>query len=86
MRTEAVTVGTTAVKLAEGGIPAIPNAVAVQVPSGGSTIYVGGADVTVNNGIAVSAGAIFTVDLMADELWGVIGASTQEVRVMRRHD
>lgn len=86
MRTEAITVGTTAVKLAGGGVNSLPNAVAVQVPTGGAPVFVGGADVTPANGLSVAAGAIVTVDLIGDELWGIIGAGTQEVRVLRRHD
>jgi hypothetical protein len=58
--------------------------VLVQVPTGGSAVFVGGAAVTAANGISVGAGETFSLDLRpGDGLYGITASGTQAVRVLR---
>lgn len=85
MKSRALTVGTTALQIATGGNVTIPESVLVQNPVGATaTVYLGGADVTVANGVAVIAGASISVDMVADSLWAVVGTGTQEIRTLER--
>lgn len=84
MRSEAVTVGVTPTLLSSGGTSSIPKSTAIQVPADGVNVFLGGPDVTTANGIALVPGAVFTIDLMGDEIHGVVATGTQAVRVMRR--
>lgn len=86
----AVTVAATATQLAAPTAPTTTfggtrNKIgaSVQVPSGGSTVYVGGPDVTTANGYAVAAGTAVSIDLApGDVLYGIVASSTQAVRVL----
>lgn len=51
--------------------------VLVNNPSGGTTVYLGGADVSTSNGITLAAGANLPLTLgYADDLWVVAAGST----------
>lgn len=51
--------------------------VLVNNPSGGSTVYLGGSDVTTSNGITLPAGSSLPLILgRGDDLWVVAGGST----------
>lgn len=62
------------------------SSVSVQVPTGGATVFVGGADVTasgVKQGIAVAAATTFSMDLAYDDvLYGIVATGTQNVNVL----
>jgi hypothetical protein len=82
-----VSVGTsaTALSAAEGsGSDAV--SVAVSVPSGGATVYVGGSDVTTGNGYPVAAGQSVVLNAIApgERVYGIVAASTQNVNVLRQ--
>lgn len=62
----------------------------VHVPTGGSTVYIGGDDVTTANGIPLEAGQTLALGQgdTTDQspryaYYGIVAASTQGVRVMR---
>ncbi len=51
--------------------------VLVNNPSGGSTVYLGGSNVTTSNGITLPAGSSLPLTLGYDnDLWAVAGGST----------
>jgi len=51
--------------------------VLVNNPSGGSTVYLGGSNVTTSNGVTIPAGASLPLTLgYGDDLWAVAGGST----------
>ena len=51
--------------------------VLVNNPSGGSTVYLGGSDVTTSNGITLPAGSSLPLTLgYGDDLWVVAAGST----------
>ena len=86
MKSTAPTVTTTATVIASGaaGTAHYPCAVGIQVPEGGQTVYVGGPDVTSSNGWAVAAGTEFFIDVAGEDVYGIVAATTQAVRVLRR--
>jgi hypothetical protein len=63
------------------------SAVTVRVPSGGSTVYLGGAtvdDTGANAGFAVASGEALSIDLDPGEsLYGVVASGSQTVHVLR---
>ncbi len=83
-----VTVATTATALntavTKDGTPSMT--MSIQVPTGGATVYVGGAGVTTTAyGYAIAAGGVLTIEMGQDEvLFGVVAASTQAVYVLRQ--
>lgn len=57
--------------------------VLVSVPSGGSTVYIGGPDVDTTDGFPVPAGASVSIDLsVKDDVYAVVASSTQDVNVL----
>ena len=51
--------------------------VLVNNPSGGSTVYLGGSDVTTSNGITLPAGSSLPLNLgYGDDLWVVASGTT----------
>jgi len=51
--------------------------VLVNNPSGGSTVYLGGSDVTTSNGITLPAGSSLPLTLgYGDDLWAVAAGTT----------
>lgn len=58
----------------------------VHVPTGGSTVYIGGSGVTTSNGLAVAAGQYVSVGPLSegDDLYGVVASSTQDVHVLEK--
>jgi len=82
-----VSVGTSATALsAAEGSGSDAASVAVKVPTGGATVYVGGSDVTTANGWPVAAGESVTLNLLAagERVYGIVAASTQNVNVLRQ--
>lgn len=77
----AVSVATTATRIdsSEGGQSS--QGLAVH-NAGEATVYLGGVDVSTANGYPLAAGEHFSADLaQGDLLYGVVAASTVEVRV-----
>jgi hypothetical protein len=85
MRSKAVTIGTTPTLIAAGGSTMNPRSVAIQVPAAGQTVYIGGDDVSTTNGFAVAVGGHISVDLTGDEVYGVVAATTQAVRLLEEN-
>jgi len=90
LKAEVVTVTTTPTILAMHGTTTVPNSVLVAVPTGGSTVYLGGVDVTaddeVTGGLPVQGTQSFGWDLLEeDHLYAVVASGTQIVRVLRRN-
>lgn len=83
MKSLAQSIGTTAVLIAKGGNVTIPESVLIQNPVGATaTVYLGGADVTTANGVAVIAGSSISVDMVSDSLYAIVGTGTQEIRTL----
>lgn len=82
-----VSVGTTATLIEDGtlGEAAAPVSVVASVPSGGVTVYFGGADVTTANGYPVAGGVQSpAMDLFGgDQLYAVVASGTQNVNVLK---
>ncbi len=77
---EAVSVGTTATALNDG----TPGRVIVAVPTGGSTVYVGGSDVDATDGFPLAADAQVEITVESGEIvYAVVASSTQAVNVLR---
>ena len=90
LKAEVVTVTTTPTVLAQKGTTTVPNSVLIVVPTGGSTVYIGGADVTADNeatgGLPVAATQSLGWDLLEeDDMHAVVASGTQVVRVLRRN-
>jgi len=90
LKAEVVTVTDEPTILARAGTTSIPNSVLVLVPTGGTTVYLGGLDVTADNeptgGLPVQATQSFGWDLLEeDHLYAVVATGTQDVRVLRRN-
>ena len=62
------------------------SSVSVQNPTGGATVYIGGAGVTTASyGFLLAAGATFSAELNQGEaLFGIVASSTQSVAVLRQ--
>jgi hypothetical protein len=60
--------------------------ISIQNPTGGATVYIGGAGVTTASyGFLLTAGTTFTVELNQGEtLFGIVASSTQNVAVFRQ--
>lgn len=89
MRSRRFTASTTAAVAVDGqeGSAAVPQRAIVKVPSGGSSVYAGGADVTAGgggNGFEVVDGSPLSVDLINEDLYLVVSAGTQEVEILER--
>lgn len=90
LKAEVVTVTTTPTVLAQKGTTTVPNAVLVVVPTGGSTVYIGGRDVTADNaptgGLPLQGTQSLGWDLLEeDDMHAVVASGTQIVRVLRRN-
>jgi len=85
MISTSVTVATTATALVtgvrdSGGIVQVHN-------NGSNTVFVGGADVTTSNGYPIPSTEYRAFPIRpGDVLYGVVAASTENVRVIRRRD
>lgn len=84
LRSTAVTVTTTAQAL---DIPRPsannPTSWIIQVPSGGATVYIGGADVSSANGFAVGESQWFGKDQFTGaKPYVIVAASTQAIRLL----
>ena len=82
---ERVSVGTTATKLGDAERDRDGFTIMVQNPSGGASLYIGGAGVTTASyGYEVVAGAEVGVELLKDEeLYAVVASGSQTVNVLR---
>jgi hypothetical protein len=90
LKAEVVTVGTTRTLLATKGTTTVPNAVLIAVPTGGSTVYVGGKDITPDDsatgGFPIQGTQSLGWDLFEeDDMYGIVASGTQIVRVLRRN-
>lgn len=86
---ERISVGTTATLLGTGTGNGMD--VAVKVPTGGSTVYVGSnsnvAAAGATQGFPLAAGESVSLYLGAEEtLYGIVAASTQNVHVLRARE
>lgn len=83
---ERVSVGTTATLLSTTSVGRSGQTVSVQNPSGGATVYLGGAGVTTTSyGYALAAGSDFSIELdFSEALYAVVASSTQTVNVIRQ--
>jgi hypothetical protein len=83
-----VTVGTSATLLtvAASGGGKDGSTILVQNPSGGVSVYLGGAGVTSSSyGYILAANSNISIELNQDEaLYGVVASSTQSVAVLRQ--
>lgn len=81
-----VSVGTTATILSTTAVGRSGQTVSIQNPSGGATVFLGGAGVTTTAyGYALAAGTDFSIELEFDEaIFGVVSSSTQTVNVIRQ--
>jgi hypothetical protein len=83
-----VSVGTTATLLtvAASGGGKDGSTILVQNPTGGVSVYLGGAGVTSSAyGYILAAGSNISIELNQDEaLYGVVASSTQSVAVLRQ--
>lgn len=81
-----VTVGTTATQLTSDADGRDGQTISIQVPSGGATVFLGGAGVTTASyGFELLAGISFSVELQQGEkVFGVVASSTQTVNVFRQ--
>lgn len=86
MKSEAITVTTTPTAIAGPGTALNPNNLLVHVPTGGSTVYFGGADVTTANGLPIPAGAYMAWEPVSSTIYAIVASSTQEIRVGKRGD
>ena len=84
----AVSVGTDATSLSAAS--GHREVLGFHVPTGGATVYIGGPGVTTTNGWPIVAGTAFMVTndsgvvLAPDEEWyGIVAASTQDVRILQ---
>lgn len=83
---ERVTVGTTATQVTSDADGRDGQTISIQVPSGGATVFLGGAGVTTASyGFELLAGASFSVELQQGEkVFAVVASSTQTVNVFRQ--
>ena len=52
--------------------------VQLHSPQNGNTMYVGGADVTISNGLELTKGVVLQIWLAeTDKLYGIVGTSTE---------
>jgi hypothetical protein len=59
----------------------------VRIPSGGSSVYIGGSAVTTASGFELQAGESLSLNVdPGEELYGIVGASTQVVHVLYSTD
>lgn len=85
VRSVAVTVGTTRVRLSavnnRGNVTA-PSYTLVQNTDGAASVFIGGDDVTDANGMELEAGQREWFVLVQEALWGVVTSGTVNVRVL----
>lgn len=74
------TVTSTAQKITGSG--PYPGPIAISVPAGGNTVYLGGPDVTVAEGYPLLASEKFLGDVFGQDVWAIT-ATTQDVNVLR---
>lgn len=55
------------------------NAITIKVPLGGSTVFIGGPNVTTTTGLSIDAGAAMTLQPYAGAVYCVVSSSTQTV-------
>lgn len=55
----------------------------LKVLTGGSTVYVGGPDVTTTNGFPIEAGEALSMDVVNEKVWAV-AVSTATLKVLER--
>ena len=80
-----VTVGATATVISTAASDRDGHSVLIQNPTGGVTVYIGGAGVTTSSyGVALAAGSDISMDLLQNEIvYGIVTTGTQAVNVLR---
>lgn len=82
-----VTVGTSPTRLtsqSDADVNPWASSLAVALPAGGSTVFVGGPAVTTSTGFPLAAGSSLALDLaVGDEVYAVVASGTQTVNVLR---
>lgn len=87
MRARTVTIADTPTLIASGGTRLQPDHVIISVPTGGSTVYVGDANVNTSTlGFPVVAGSTFTWPMAGESIYGRVAASTQVVTIAESGD
>jgi hypothetical protein len=83
---ERVSIGTVATQVSSDFAGKDGQTVSVQNPTGGATVYLGGAGVTTTSyGFELVAGTTFSVEMQnGEKLYGVVASSTQTVNVIRQ--
>lgn len=76
-RADKITVNTTVQKIldAEAGNANVPASIIVKVPTGGATLYLGGAQVDATDGFPVAAGESFAVDSVTEDIYAYCATS-----------
>jgi hypothetical protein len=82
-RADKISITSTAQEIANGdyGSAAAPASVLVKNPTGGNTVYLGGATVDATDGFPLAGGESVAMDLVAEGLWAMC-ASTQDINVL----
>ena len=84
LQSAAVTVAATATVLSTAAGDREGHRVLILNPSGGVTVYVGGADVSTANGYPVASGGTLSLALEVGEIvYGIVATGTQAVNVLR---
>lgn len=83
---ERVSVGTTATQISSNYAGKDGQAVSVQNPAAGATVYIGGEGVTTTSyGYSLAGGTDMAVQMQdGEKLYGVVATSTQTVNVLRQ--
>ena len=81
-----VSVTTSATKLTADADGRDGQTISIQVPTGGATVFLGGAGVTTASyGYELIEGTSFSVELQqGEQVFGVVASSTQTVNVFRQ--
>lgn len=69
----------------KGSGPPYPQSGTLLNPTGGSDVYLGGANVdTGNNGYRLLSGGVLSLDIISDQLWAVVATGTQTLYILSR--
>lgn len=77
-----LTVSSAATAVADGGTTIRPMIVTISVPSGGVTVFIGGATVNATQGFPIAAGQSITLQLASDALYAIVASGTQDINVL----
>lgn len=85
MKGERVTVANTATLIVDGGpgSSTYPVSCVIKNPTGGQIVALGGATVTFATGLELAVGESIAIDLIGDDLYGIVTSGSQSVQVLR---